>query len=160
MLHRKQNFRLLAGSALFWKHPVTVSSQAPYCKMFVWILFNSFVIRVWHSGFLQESVLTMQRKSPREKSQELIRRSRRTQGKKGRVKLVLFKTEDRKILAYNLILLHLTKNSCYSTLLNLFFPNYFNFKNELSLATCPYDYFLILDCFMGTKRAICSFTFT
>lgn len=50
-------------------------------------------------------------------------------GKKRRVNLVLFKTEDRKILAYNLILLHLTKNSCYSTLLNLFFPNYFNFKN-------------------------------
>lgn len=74
-------------------------------------------------------------------------------GKKRRVKLVHFKTEDRKILACNLILLHLTKTSCYSTLLNLFFPNYFNYKNELSLAMCPYDYFLILDCFMGTKRA-------
>lgn len=74
-------------------------------------------------------------------------------GKKRRVKLVHFKTEDRKILACNLILLHLIKTSCYSTLLNLFFPNYFNYKNELSLAMCPYDYFLILDCFMGTKRA-------
>lgn len=86
-------------------------------------------------------------------SQELIRRSRRMQGKKRRVRLVFFKTEDRKILACTLILLHLMKTSCYSTLLNLFFPNYFDFKNELSLSTCPYDYFLILYCFMGTKRA-------
>lgn len=39
-------------------------------------------------------------------------------GKKKRVKLVLFKTEDRKILAYNLILLHFTKTPCYSTLFN------------------------------------------
>ena len=86
-------------------------------------------------------------------SQELIRRSRRIQGKKRRVRLVFFKTEDRKILASTLILLHLRKTSCYSTLLNLFFPNYFNLKNELSLSTCPYDYFLILYCFIGTKRA-------
>lgn len=93
-------------------------------------------------------MLTMQEKSSHGESQELVRS--RTQGKEDRqVRLVFFKTEDRKILACTLILLHLTKPSCCSTLINLLFSNYSDFKNELSLAMGPHDLFSILYCFPG-----------
>lgn len=94
---------------------------------------------------------------PKRQSQELIRRSRRTRETK-KDGLVLFKIEDREILACTLILLHLTKSSCESTMRSHIFPDCFGLKNGLSLAMRPYA--LIFYCFGGTKRATPLFCWT
>lgn len=73
---------------------------------------------------------------------------------------MFFKIEDREILACILILLHLTKSSCESTMLNHLFPDCFGLKNGLSLATRPYDLVFSFYCFGGTKRATPLFCWT
>lgn len=94
---------------------------------------------------------------PKGQSQELIRRSRRTRETK-KDGLVLFKIENREILACTLILLHLTKSSCESTVHSHIFPDCFGLKNGLSLATRPYAFIFYF--FGGTKRATPLFCWT
>lgn len=112
-------------------------------------------MRVWGSGFLRESALTIQRKIPKGESRELDKKVKKNTGKKKKNELgwCSLKLKTEKFLAATFILFHLTKTSCYSTLLSIFFPNYFELKNEVILTKCPQDLFFILRCVSGDKKS-------
>lgn len=93
------------------------------------------------------------RESPQGRKSSADKEVKMIAGKKEKwVRLVFFKSEDRKIPACTFILFHLTKTSRYSTQLNVLFPNYFDFKNELSLPRSPHDLFFILGYLKGDEK--------